>query len=456
MRIRTLGKAIVATALLFVSHSANTHAESGRTAPRTLRDLDLLFGTKGDVDAFVAGTRSEEETLRQFVRSRMQQDAFYETLLPRLFNAAGPAFVQDKYAPTPITLAHTTDGGEEYYHLADRPCPKTERVEVHPWWKMSTTVRVCKDAYRPEVKSFRLSSGVVQYCEASFVQSLDPASPCRCGENLLNCARDPRQYQQLVAAGEEEFVRTMQHVIANRKPFGSIFTMKETVRSDIGDFPYARNRFYKTGTLPPIGLATGQEVRPTLRPRDPEFEGGLLTSPRVLFIDGSRRTIVDAVWRDFLCLTGGSLRVEASQVFHVADPSLRSKEHVGLTTMFGCKDCHARLENASLTLRSFTPATNGNRFLPVGSESDQVGFFVRNAEDLRGRGPARPQWHGEMLVKQPEFAQCISKKVTELVFGEDGATEQVRTTLNEVFAKDQDFANLFETAIVLEHTRRKK
>ena len=441
-------------ALGFLSDSPRARADGMPPSVEVFKNLDLLFGTKGPLPSEPVAGSSQADVLREFVRSRMRQDAFYDTVLPRMFRAAGSTFAGTPYVPTPIVLMSTVDNGEQYFHRAGHPCKKEERVDVQPWWKASN-VKVCAEAYHPEIKADRAptTGKTIQYCEATYHEFLNPDSVCRCGEHLLNCARDEQQARQLDAAQPEEFIRTVQYVAMNHRPLGSIFTMNETVRSDLQEFVYARNRFLKTGKFEPLpSVSTSAEKRPTLRPRDPEFEGGVLTTPRILFADPSRRLLTEEVWRDFLCFNIGSLRVEASQVFHVSDPRLRSREHIPLTKMFGCRECHARLENAITAFKNFTIASNGNRYIAPTSKPDPIGFYMKDSSDLRGTGPATPQWVGEMIARQPEFAQCMVKHVGELIYGDGLVPEVVSDSLRQGFEKDQDLAKLFESAVVFKYS----
>src|SRR5262249_4110755 len=160
-----------------------------------------------------------------------------------------------------------------------KPCSPSELIDVTPWWDLAKKVSICRDDYRSEVTSDH-SGGVEQYCEA--LQGPNPGN-CRCGPYLFNCARDEKQNTELTTAVVDEAIKTMEFVMRTHAPFNRVLTMNETVRSERGEVFYARNRYFKTHRLdlkPVMG-----DDSPTVRPRDPEFSGGLLTTPAFRFFD---------------------------------------------------------------------------------------------------------------------------------------------------------------------------
>src|SRR5262249_52530052 len=157
-----------------------------------------------------------------------------------------------------------------------------------PWWDMAHPVWICPDSYRPEITEDK-RSGVRQYCD--HVAYWNPAGEvCKCGPNLMNCARDGKQLNALIDATNGEPIRTIQHVVQAREPFSNVLTMRSTVRAGLAELHYAKNRYYRTGTFSMDPPDEGPEAK--LRDRDPEFEGGVLTTPIVAIHDTARRIVV--------------------------------------------------------------------------------------------------------------------------------------------------------------------
>jgi hypothetical protein len=409
-----------------------------------LRRLDVLFGTDGAVDErlpAVGGPRERADRYRAFLRSRAEQPAFYGSLVSKLLATANVDL-----SAMPFGLEHRRiDGRDVYFLPVDGPCAIADTVDVHPWWDLSSTVSVCKRSYRPEIK-YDDAGGSRQYCEATFVTHLNPRTTCRCGEMLLNCARDAQQREALTDAMRDEVVRTIQYVVQGHRPFADALTMQSSVRGDLGDFIYARYRYFKTGTFEYPRPDPAKP--PTLRPRDPEFTGGILTSPMFLFFDPSRRLFVSMVWNDLLCIPHISTAVHASDMFNLGDARLRTREHIALAEMNGCRDCHARIENAVRAFLGFSVSSNGLRPSSQGPFAGTMQFYVADWRDLRGSGPATPEWVGRTIGSQPELTGCMVRKVEELIYGGYPVPELLDRHLRRRFATGQDLLALIEDAVV--------
>lgn len=407
----------------------------------TLRQLDIYLGTSGSLDAaspHAAGDDARASVFRGFIRARMQQRSFYEAVLPRLFDF----LTEPVQAPVSYTLHEGKLGGRDYYYLDDKRCTAKDLVRVNPWWSPREPVWICKEAYQPDVTVDSTYATGAPFCEGT--RAVHDGSPCRCGPSLWNCAKDDAQANALAKATAEEVTRTMEHVIRDHGRFSTVLTMGESVRSGLGDFVYARNRAFHTGKLviDPATEAT------TLRPRDPEFAGGLMTMPFTLWLtDSARRIVVARLWEDFLCTPLVSTAVHADQLFQLSDPSLRAHAHMELTTKVGCRDCHARIENVLQATSSF-PSFAGMRFRSEAGFAGTSNFYVRDSTDLRGTGPSTPLWIGEMIGKQPEFTGCMVTKVETLFFGDDPVPGDLHQRWLRTFQKTEDMATLIEDVVV--------
>ena len=117
----------------------------------SLARLDITFGTSGALpQAADATLAARAARFRAFVRARADQDAFYDTLLPRYFKMIGAAHFP--LLSSGMVLASKTEAGRTYYyHPKDGPCASQHQVAVHPWWDLETTVWVCDASYRPAI-----------------------------------------------------------------------------------------------------------------------------------------------------------------------------------------------------------------------------------------------------------------------------------------------------------------
>jgi hypothetical protein len=400
-----------------------------------LERFDLIFGTSGPLP-----TSTDSDSIRRFVRGRMSQDQFYDVLFPRLFRLL--SFAIGSVEGVPFTLNHAGPDQGGFYFLKRR-CSDNELVEVRPWWDLGQTVRICKDAYRPEV-SARQSRGVTQYCEATGL-AVESAA-CGCGKFLLNCARDEGQRKAITDAIKDEPIRTMQHVVQARQRFSTALTMTGSVRSDYGELFYARNDFFQSGSFkmdPPVG---GR--RPVMRPRNPAFAGGVLTTPYYRYMDPAPRLILALLWEDFLCMPLLSTAVRSVDIFHLSNANLRSVEQMQLASQTGCRDCHARLEYGMVAFRAFTIGRDGMRQTPQTAFAGPTRFYMRNAEDMRGEGPATPLWLGKTMAAQPEFGACMAQKVSEIFYGGRPVPEALADQMRQDFLRDEDLGALVENAFI--------
>ena len=410
---------------------------------KAMHGLDARFGTTGSIPD-PAGDRATR--YRTFVRERLQQDAFYKKTLPAVFRILQYRYPLGQVPPLPLTLSVANDGGEFYY--VDTPCAASDRVQVAPWWDLSSTVRICSKDYRPELTTDdRL--GEPRYCEYSGqIGHTHGERVCRCGPNLMSCARDPQMQTDIYNAYLQEVVATIQYVIQKNLPFSRILTTNETVRNDFAEFFYARSRYLTTGKLD--YPKPDRTKPPTLRPRDTEFDGGVLSTYQTIYNGAdSHRSTVWQLWESYLCTPLSSSNVVASEMFHVGgqEGQLRTAERIELTQKKGCEDCHRELEYAARPFfRGFPSQWQGQRYMPhtIGDTK----LYVGRAGEPRATGPATLGWLGSAMVAQPEFSACIVQKTEALVYAGLPVPAHVHGHLQETFKKAESFAALLEDAVV--------
>ena len=404
-----------------------------------LGELDELFGVRAAAAPPLPAEPSLDPAVyRQRVDALLDVDATYDVLAPRLFALYSFADVR---LTSVLDTGETRSGQRFYYRLT--PCDASELERVRPWWDPSGEVLVCAADHRPAALA---SADGAYACDMNiFPMPVSRAAGCGCGPDLMFCA----PFEQAMALGQavrEEIRRTIQHVVAADRPLADLLTMNETVRSGYGELFYARNRFFQTGRFEVPAL--GEPAR--LRPRDPGFGGGLLTTPLFLFAE-SRREVIASLWQDTMCTPFRSARVDPHVLLDAAraDPGLRVKEHLSLAGTPGCRDCHARLEYGGRAFAGWQNAWAGQHFDPALRQGvTSTRFYVRDHTDLRGEGPASPAWLGQMIAAQPEFASCIVSKALSFVYEGYEAPPSVREALLQRFRASPRLGPLLADAVV--------
>jgi hypothetical protein len=413
-----------------------------RVPTLSIEDLDdLLNGpTSGEKGAGVTSRDAKVTSVaeyRAFIRQRLHDRTTYDVLAPKLFG------LLDNHVTASFPIVGTTlkkgesAKGAPYYYAAST-CRDDDLVEVVPWWSEdSKPVLVCQNDYRP--KTVFAKDGV-SYCDGT--QSREG---CGCGPYLIYCARDEDMEQALKAAPIDEVVLTLKYVVENGRPFKDLLTMNATVRSGMGEYFYARSRFLKTGKFERWSLS----APPELRPRDSEYQGGLLSTPLFLYGDFSRRVVMVTEWSDFLCAPFRSIRVDDSTLLAAArsHPALRAAFHEELVTTPGCQNCHVRLEYGQMAVSGWVNGMLGMHYNPA-LVVPTTKFYVQDQTDLRGEGPATPAWLGTMFASQPEFADCMVRKAAGIFYAGYPVPPQIHDRLREHFTTTWNMAELLEDAAI--------
>ncbi len=396
--------------------------------PTRLERLDHLFGTHGP---------TAEVSASDFLRARLEQPQLHDALLRVLLRSIRPAEIS---VWPGVALKQGKDGGGAFFYLGT-PCGRSERVSVRPWWDPRKPVSICKSAYRPEVKSETSTWGTARTCEA--VGVLSEGTECGCGEHLLNCARDGAHALEQNRAVVAEVFQTFQYVVQQRRRFSDLFSMNETVRSDLGDFMYRRDRYFRDGRWDAGPLRADGA---TLRPREPFMAGGILSAPMMQFYDQPRVRVAE-LFEDLLCMPLTSTAVHAEAMFALASPNFRRGGHLELAQRQGCRSCHARLEYAMRATEGYSNLREGLRFDPAKRSAQKARVYVRDEKDLRAEGPATVEWLGRTLAAQPEFPRCVVSKIEEWIYAGAPVPEATHQKLLEDFTRSEDLAGLLEGTV---------
>ena len=417
-----------------------------------LRRLDLKLGTQGDIAVPDALSHDQRRELyRAFVRDRMKQPAFYESTFRALRLIRGPGESPGVLPPLPFTLKKSDSTPAVYY--LEQPCKAKDQIDVEPWWDLGSKVRVCADSYRPEVVSYVAGGESTVWCDSTFYKAHRAwvTSPCKCGRNLMNCAPSSDVQRAIMKGFSDEQALTVQHVVEHHLPFGEILTLPESVRSGYGDLFYARSEFIATGRW---SYPKPESIAASLRPRPAAFDAGILSTWFWMIDSDSHRVMAREIWDQFLCHPLASRNVTPAEILRAMGGSttavgkFRDSVRMEFTTAPGCENCHKILENASRAMVGYTLMQYGGHYIKDHAYTGTIQFFVGDVSSPRAEGPATLHWLGATIAAQPEFNACMVKKVLSYVYDGFEYAPALAERLQARFSTGQDFATLFEDAVV--------
>ena len=207
-------------------------------------------------------------------------------------------------------------------------------IDVHPWWDIDTTVRVCAfDAQLTEVSS----SG--NDCSTAAGQE-DPE--CGCGPNLMWCGNNTSVEQMMTAALSDAVSERVRDVVYTDLPYSTLLTEPSvylngplvayyTHRVDFSDTLELPVPVADLPDIPADEADTWVEV-----PTDTQYAGAL-TEPGWLLRFQTNRGRANRFFTEFLC---GEFLPPESGIMEVAEenptPDLGQKPV--------CRDCHSVLE----------------------------------------------------------------------------------------------------------------
>jgi hypothetical protein len=417
-----------------------------------LRRLDLKLGTQGDIAVPEGLSRDQRrDAYRAFIRDRLKQPAFYDATFHALKLIRGPGESPAMLPPLPFTLKQS-DTTPAFYYL-EKPCKPSAQTEVEPWWDLDSKVRICTDSYKPELISYAAGGGATIWCDSTFYKAHTAwvPSPCRCGQNLMNCAPSIAVQRAIMKGFSDEQQLTVKHVVEHHLPFGEILTLPGSVRSGYGDFFYARSEFIATGRW---SYPRPESVEASLRPRPAAFDAGILSTWFWMVDSDSYRVMAREIWDQFLCHPLASRNVTPAEILKAMGGSanavgkFRDSVRMEFTTAPGCENCHKILENVSRAMVGYTLMQYGGHYIKDRAYPGTIQFFVDDVASPRAEGPATLHWLGATIGAQPEFAACMVKKVLTYVYDGFEYPPELAERLQTRFSAGQDFATLFEDAVV--------
>ncbi len=390
--------------------------------PRTAKLLS-------DLSVFALGEpleRDEAQRLsRELSSGALTMDAYIDGLLKQPMGARlakdlviSPSEPKKDRHPIPVhsVLRHFKEDGRNVYYLKER-CRKSEAVEVQAWWEKGPTVLVCPSAYRPEVKG----DDEGRTCGASMLSPRD-VDRCGCGPALMYCTYGKKHFNRSRNELWREVKDTVAHVVNENLPIEQLFTMNETVRTDTAEAIYRRARV-AAGESPaelfPVRGYRGSTGGP--RPRHemvPGQHAGVLTTPAFMYASDALRGVMRNFYDYLWCAGVSSSRVTTESVLNLDVVDLRVGDGwKQLASMPICTDCHARLDYGMQFFWGYPSSTMGVDFRPSLVIKGKGKLYNENIDDVRGEDDLTPAGFARLAVAQPEFGACMTRKVTDHVFG---------------------------------------
>jgi mono/diheme cytochrome c family protein len=114
-----------------------------------------------------------------------------------------------------------------------------------------------------------------------------------------------------------------------------------------------------------------------------------------------------------------------------------------LAKMPVCDGCHARIDHGAQFFRYIEPGYHSNLANAVEQRS---ALYIRNQHDRRGEAESTPAGFAKLALEQPEFAQCMSKRVARHVFGKHMSGDDM-AAVREVFDRDGTYRGMMSAAL---------
>lgn len=391
----------------------------------------------------IAALRDHEQTIDQYIDTLVHDPRFANVVVPHVLFGEIDLGPVTYTAMTPLR-SEEVDGKKVYFYRDS--CKPADTVEVAPWWDPKTKVPICKADYMPD--GFMTKDGYS--CSGMMGRWKDE---CGCGKSLINCTRDRALNGELFESLYRESTGIISHVVEHDEPFREIFTTKYSLRDRNAEYMRLRKELYvgKIKSLPDLSSwpAEGKwSPRPELFPGE---HAGIITTDQYLYMsDGPRdrmRLVLARAW----CTSIGSFGV-TSDLFRKlvgahADVRSTGEGWQTLAADPACSQCHARMDYGMQFLTAY-PAF-GKSVTPILAQSQYKKsgpMYMRDIDDKRGEGPLNAETLGKLLVEQPEFSDCMVKRVQDHVLGAN-ATPAQHDELAKTFAEDGKMRPLFERAL---------
>ncbi len=414
--------------------------ESNARAPVSsdlLNELSILT-TQLPADPNRIASIKTDEDLDRYIQALVDDERFAREvaprmLIPNIIELSGNFLFNQRLAVDKST-------GKDIYFIPMRgKCAAKDAVDVHPWWALGTTVKVCPSSYQPT--HLRASTGL--YCGTVL-----PDAYCGCGPNLAFCAKSATHADELIESVRKETIAIVARAVKSDAALDQMYVVNESERDRNAEFIYRRWRI-SSGERPDDVLAKLEEwpTSPVLAPRFESVPGqhaGVLTAAGTHEMEaglrGRMKWFYDALWCDEP--PAGGVTTEA--VLSLKGNDLRQGDDwEALASRPICTECHARLDYG---MRFFSGFGILFAYNPKESLPGKGKFFASNIHDLRGEARLDPRSFGELAVKQREFSACVVKKVKRHVL-DDAWDTSADEPLDRAFGERHSLKALMREAL---------
>ena len=400
-------------------------------------------------------TKEEEGVLRGPSSS---MDSFTDKLvgLPQAnSHAAGVLFGSMGYlgntelAGDSYVLRSTQVGGEQIWFRYNE-CKLADTEQVHPWWALGTSIRVCRDSYRPDRVRDPVSGG---YCGGLMTET-EHSTYCGCGSNLVYCFRDQEQRRAANRSVVGEVERTTADVVARDLPLRELFLKNETIRDAYAEMRYRRSRIANgepadrvLADLDSWDAVNGDRLTPRAEVY-PGQQAGVLTTTHFLFHFMGPRLRIQGFNEALWCTEVKSQGVTAHMILALGTPDLRVGDGwKQLAEGPVCSTCHARLDWGLRFFSGYPWVALGTDFLNSEHASGVGKVFINGPDDLRATANLSAKDFAEIAVAQPEFGACMVHRVVEHVFG-NAARPEDEAAVDAAFKLDGTYRGMMRAALM--------
>lgn len=432
---------VVATAPTAAPPPASKCARSADAAvsPEILDALAMLATDKPRP----ASDRSvvKQAELDAYIARLVDDDRFAHDVAPRMI--AGPIVEYAGGLEYPTVLSVDDSSGTPIYFIGLRgKCKPEQAVDVHPWWAIDSTVKVCESAYKPNgLRPTSKEPG--RYCGPN------PDPTCGCGPNLVFCARNRPQKDELIKSTQEEAIRLIARTVKTDARLDQVWTANETERDRNAELIYRRWRISAGEPAEPLlqELKTWPTT-PVLRPRyeqSPRQHAGLFTFSGSLGLEASIRARMKWFYQSLWCdePPAGSVETQAVLSFAKSGNVRNGAGWQELASRPICTECHARLDYGGQFFSGF--GINW-AYDPKEHASGEGKLYAKNIDDFRGKGSLDPRTFGELATAQPEFSSCVVKHVKRRVL-DDVFDTTYDDALSSAFAERHSLKSLMKVAL---------
>jgi hypothetical protein len=412
-----------------------------RAPPMRAVEVDLSILATGGIHRSVT-TKSTEA----FIDSLLEQPDFANKVAPLLLFGE-----MTKRSPNTPGPGFTLETNREGVLFLREPCSLQEAVQVHPWWDLAATVRVCPDSYQPT----RLKDPRGNYC-GSVISSPDESSFCGCGPNLAFCYVDGDHRRQVVASMQDELVKTVASFVTRDLPLRTLFTSRETVRDANAELLYLRSRIINGEPVEAVELSTWPKDG-KLAARHEAIGGqhaGVLTTPQLLYFRDNPRDRLQMFYERLWCSGPPHHgKVTADVVLGLGTGNVRvgnSNDRVHswkeLAARPVCTGCHARMDYGAQFFAGYREVRVAPFFVTNEVVPGKGPLYHHDIEDPRGEGRLTPLGFAELALAQPEFGRCMVQEVAQHVFA-DRATPADLLALRESFETEGTLRAMMRVAL---------